>query len=109
MHFLGVIVFSASLGTLRPRWSIARRTDKPTEKHSDTDRVGKISLEFRGLQRLMSFPWNEDNMLSSSQFVSNTWEVHLLGRLSYVSLLKFYVLIGLGRLGLSLHVGWAEK
>ena len=43
--------------------------------------------------------------MSSSEFVSNTREVYLLGLLSYVSQLKFYVVSGLskpsilGRLG----------
>jgi len=56
-------------------------------------------------------------MLSSSQFVSDTREIHLFERLTCVSQLKFYVLIGLGKPSTGnawnydwpKPTGWSEK
>jgi len=73
-------------------------TDEQTEPDSDNDRVGRKYLwNSVGWRRPTSFQRDEDGMLLSSQFVSNTWEVELYRRLSDVSQLQFYVLIGLGK------------
>ena len=57
-----------------------------------------MSLELRGLERLKSFRRNEDSVLSSSQSVFSTRDVHIFLEVERYQSAKFYILIGLGKL-----------